>query len=126
VCLTMISLLFTSCTAKPTAYKVATDATWPPFESVNEQTKKIEGFDIDLMDAIAQKEGLQIEYVNVGFDPLLAGVASEQYDAAISSITITEDRKKDMLFLRPVFSSRANRGGAKKQYYYNWQKHIIR
>jgi polar amino acid transport system substrate-binding protein len=85
--------------------RVATDATWPPFESVNEQSKEIEGFDIDLLKAIAAKEKLNIEFINVAFDPLLAGIAQGQYDMAISSITITEDRKKDMLFSDPYFAA---------------------
>ena len=103
----MMSLVVTSCssTLPATTVRVATDATWPPFESVNEQTKQIEGFDIDLLNAIAAKENLTIEYVNVAFDPLLAGVAQGQYDAAISSITITEDRKKEMLFSDPYFQA---------------------
>jgi polar amino acid transport system substrate-binding protein len=84
---------------------VATDATWPPFEYVNEQTKQIEGFDIDIMKAIAAKENLNIEFKNVSWDPLLAGMAQGTYDMAISSITITEDRKKDMLFSDPYFAA---------------------
>ncbi|MBN1313397.1 MAG: basic amino acid ABC transporter substrate-binding protein [Anaerolineae bacterium] len=84
---------------------VATDATWPPFESVNESTKEIEGFDIDLMNAIADKTGLKVEFINVPFDPLLAGMAECQYDAAISAMTITEDRKKDFLFSDPYFAA---------------------
>jgi ABC-type amino acid transport substrate-binding protein len=88
-----------------TTYRVATDATWPPFESVNDKTKQIEGFDIDLFKAIAAKEGLKLEFLNVGFDPLLAGMAQGTYDAAISSITITEERKKDMLFSDPYYAA---------------------
>jgi len=88
-----------------TKVRVATDATWPPFESVNDQTKQIEGFDIDFMNAVAAKENLNIEYINVAFDPLLAGMAQGTYDAAISSITITEDRKKDMLFSDPYYAA---------------------
>lgn len=84
---------------------VATDATWPPFEMVDESTKEIIGFDIDLMKAIAEKGGFEIEFVNVGFDPLLAGMASCQYDAAVSAITITEDRKADFAFSDPYFSA---------------------
>ena len=104
--LVTVSLLLGGCSAKsPMTVRVATDATWPPFESVNEQTKQIEGFDIDLLNAIAAKENLTIEYVNVAFDPLLAGVAQGQYDAAISSITITDDRKKEMLFSDPYFEA---------------------
>lgn len=85
--------------------RVASDATWPPFEMVDEQTKEIVGFDIDLMNAVAEKGGFEVEYVNVGFDPLLAGMAQCQYDAAISSITITDDRKKSMLFSDPYFEA---------------------
>lgn len=84
---------------------VGTDATWPPFEMVNEQTKELEGFDIDLMNAIAKEANLKIKWVNIGFDPLLAGMATGQYDAAISVITITEERKKDMLFSDPYYNA---------------------
>jgi polar amino acid transport system substrate-binding protein len=100
-----VSLCLTSCTKSSTTVKVATDATWAPFETVNEQTKQIEGFDIDLFNAIAAKEGLNIQFINVSFDPLLAGMAQGTYDAAISSITITADRSKAMLFSDPYFDA---------------------
>lgn len=99
-------LLLSACGAGDEAtVRVATDATWPPFESVNESTKDIEGFDIDLMNAIAEKGGFKVEYINVAFDPLLAGMATCQYDAAISAMTITEDRKKEFLFSEPYFAA---------------------
>lgn len=91
--------------AAKTKVRVASDATWPPFETVNEKTKEIEGFDIDLMKAIASKAGFEVEFINVAFDPLLAGIAQCQYDAAISSITITDDRKKQMLFSDSYFEA---------------------
>jgi len=84
---------------------VATDATWPPFEYVDETSKEIVGFDIDLMKAIAQEVGLEVEFVNVAWDPLLAGMAAGQYDAAISSMTITEDRKKQFDFSDPYYNA---------------------
>jgi polar amino acid transport system substrate-binding protein len=91
--------------AAATKIRVATDATWPPFEVVDESSKEIVGFDIDLLKAIAAKEGLEVEFINVAFDPLLAGIAQCQYDAAISAMTITEDRKKEMLFSDPYFNA---------------------
>jgi len=91
------------CGQKAEKIRIATDATWPPFEYVDEQTKEIVGFDIDLINAIAEKEGLDIEILNVAWDPLLAGIAQCQYDAAISSVSITEDRAKEMLFSDPYF-----------------------
>ena len=99
-------LFLSSCSSTSSnTVRVATDATWPPFEYVNDQTKQIEGFDVDLFKAIAAKEGLKLEFVNVAFDPLLAGMAQGTYDAAISSITITDDRKKEMLFSDAYYSA---------------------
>jgi polar amino acid transport system substrate-binding protein len=85
--------------------RVASDAAYPPFEMVDETTKEIIGFDIDLFDAIAKEANLEVEYVNIGFDPLLAGMAQCQYDAAISAITITEERAKNMQFSDPYFKA---------------------
>jgi len=103
------SLTLTSCNnntpTTTTTIRVATDATWKPFEFVNEQTKVIEGFDIDLFNAIADKAGLKVEYVNVSWDPLLAGMAQGTYDCAISSITITTERAKAMLFSDSYFAA---------------------
>lgn len=102
--LTLLMLL-PGCAQKTEKIRVATDATWPPFESISEETKEIEGFDIDLFNAIAEKAGLEIEFINVAFDPLLAGIAQCQYDAAISAMTITEERKQKMLFSDPYFEA---------------------
>jgi polar amino acid transport system substrate-binding protein len=86
-----------------TKIRVATDATWPPFEYVDTANNQIVGFDIDLMNAIAEKAGLEVEFVNVEWDPLLAGVAQGTYDAAISSITIKPERLDAMNFSDPYF-----------------------
>jgi len=103
--LILVSLVLSGWGPKAEKIRVATDATWPPFESVNEQTKEIEGFDIDLFTAIAEEAGLDIEFVNVAWDPLLAGIAQCQYDVAISAMTITEERKKQFLFSDPYFAA---------------------
>lgn len=100
----LISLVLSGCAPKDKVV-IATDATWPPFESINEQTKEIEGFDIDLMTAIAEEAGLEIEFMNVAWDPLLAGMAQGQYDVAISAMTITEERAKQFFFSDPYFEA---------------------
>jgi polar amino acid transport system substrate-binding protein len=93
----LAGIVLASCSSGPTKIQVVTDATYPPFETINDQ-KVIEGFDIDIMNAIAERENLDIEFVNVAWDPLLAGMAQGTYEAAISCITITPERAKDMLF----------------------------
>lgn len=104
--LVVLSLALAGCGGGQTeTIQVATDATWPPFEYVDEQTKEIVGFDIDLMKAIAEAEDLDIEFVNVNWDSLLAGMAQCQYDASISAMTITEDRKEQFNFSDPYFAA---------------------
>jgi polar amino acid transport system substrate-binding protein len=78
--------------------RIATDATFPPFEIVDEVTKELTGFDIKLMEAIAEKAGLTLEWSNLPFDSVLAGLAQCQFDMAIAAITITDERKQEMLF----------------------------
>jgi len=99
----LFCLVLSACGGGTEKIQVATDANWPPFEMLDPQSNQIVGFDIDLMNAIAAKEGLQVEYVNIAFGALMAGMAQCQYDAAISVITITDERKKDMLFSEPYF-----------------------
>lgn len=86
-------------------YRIATDATFPPFEMVDEATKQLTGFDIDLMKAIAQKANIKYEFVNLPFDPMLAGLSECQYDMAIAAITITEDRQKEFAFSNPYIDA---------------------
>lgn len=97
--------LLASCAADDGALVVATDAAFPPFEFVEEETKDIVGFDIDLMNAIAQKAGLEIRYQNVAWDPLLAGMADCQYDMAISAMTITPERAEEFSFSDPYINA---------------------
>lgn len=102
--LLLVSLVLSACKPKITV-TVALDATWPPFELIDEDTKEIVGFDVDLMKAIAEKGGFEVEFVNVSWDPLLAGMAQCQYDASISAMTITEERKESFMFSDPYFAA---------------------
>ncbi|HVP37531.1 MAG TPA: basic amino acid ABC transporter substrate-binding protein [Terriglobales bacterium] len=81
---------------------VGTDATYPPFESKDE-TGKLVGFDIDLMDEICDKLGVRCEYVVVPFDGIVSGLNSEKYDAIISSFTITPEREQVIDFSKPYY-----------------------
>ena len=91
--------------AGKTKVRVATDATFPPFELVDENTKELTGFDVELMNAIAEKANLEVEWTNVGFDSLLAGISECQYDLAIAAITITDERKATMDFSDPYINA---------------------
>jgi len=106
VLLYLASLILAACGGGGQAkVRVATDATWPPFESVDETSKEMVGFDIDLMNAIAKEGGFEVEYSNVPWDSLLAGMAQCQYDAAISAMTITPERAEQFAFSDPYFAA---------------------
>jgi polar amino acid transport system substrate-binding protein len=83
---------------------VATDATWPPMEMVD-QNKNIVGFDIDFLNAVAEEAGFKVKYQNTAWDGIFAGIAAGKYDAIISSVTITEERKKTMDFSIPYINA---------------------
>ena len=94
--LTSLAVVFAAMTltafAAPKSIKVATDATWPPMEMVD-ANKKIVGYDIDFLNAVAKEAGIAVEFKNTAWDGIFAGLDSGQYDAIISSVTITEERK---------------------------------
>jgi polar amino acid transport system substrate-binding protein len=96
-------LLLSACQSAPQAAKVrvATNAEFAPFEFVDEKTKEVSGFDIELIQAIARKENFQVEIINTGFDAMLAGLGQCQYDSAIAAISITAERAKQMSFTDP-------------------------
>jgi polar amino acid transport system substrate-binding protein len=83
---------------------VATDATWPPMEFVNAD-KEIVGFDIDLMKAIAEEAGFNVEFKNTAWDGIFAGLGAGKYDAVISSVTITVERQETMDFSQPYINA---------------------
>lgn len=76
---------------------VATNAEFEPFESLNADGE-IVGFDIDLMNAIAEKMGYEVQYENMEFDGVVAAVANGTTDLAISGLTINAKRKKSVNF----------------------------
>src|SRR5690554_291700 len=81
----------------PRTLVVATDATWPPMEYINTD-QEIVGFDIDFMNAVADAAGFNVEFQNTAWDGIFAGLANGDYDAVISSVTITDERKRTMDF----------------------------
>jgi polar amino acid transport system substrate-binding protein len=83
---------------------VASDATWPPMEFINTD-QEIVGFDIDLITAVADAAGFEVEIQNTAWDGIFAGLANGDYDAVISSVTITEERQRTMDFSTPYINA---------------------
>ena len=82
--------------------KVAMNANFPPFESMN-PNGQIEGFDVDVMNAIAKEEGFKVSYHQQAWDGIFASLKAGDNDILISGITITDERKQQMLFSEPYY-----------------------
>ena len=66
---------------------------------------KIVGFDVDMAQAIADKMGLKLDYQNAAWDGIFPALIAHKYDMVISSVTITDDRKKEMDFSDPYYKT---------------------
>lgn len=83
---------------------VGVSADYPPMESLNGDT--VEGFDADLMTEIAKRLGLSVEFKNQAFDTLVTAVAGGTgIDCAASSITIDDERAKEVDFTTSYYDS---------------------
>ncbi|WP_116951294.1 basic amino acid ABC transporter substrate-binding protein [Jiangella endophytica] len=87
---------------------VCSDVPYPPFEiESSDAPSGYSGFDMDLMQAIADGLGLQMAVQDVGFDPLQSGavLAAGQCDLGASAMTITDERKQHLDFSTPYYDS---------------------
>ncbi|WP_460450248.1 transporter substrate-binding domain-containing protein [Alsobacter sp. SYSU BS001988] len=75
-----------------------------PWEFQDAQGKSV-GFEIDLVNEVAKRNGMTAEIVNIPFQGLFAAVQSGQIDAAVSSITITKKRLESVAFAQPYYDS---------------------
>lgn len=83
---------------------IVTHANWNPFEYLKDG--KITGFDIDLIEEASKRAGLTPDITDAGWEAIFEQIRTGQADAAVSGITITDDRKKTYLFSKPYFVSR--------------------
>ncbi|MBB4062903.1 transporter substrate-binding domain-containing protein [Gellertiella hungarica] len=82
-------------------FKVGSDTTSPPMESVDPATGQIVGFDVDVVNAICAKINCKAEFVTTGWDGIFAALDQGNFDFVASGVSITEERKKAMDFTDP-------------------------
>ncbi|MBC7359944.1 MAG: amino acid ABC transporter substrate-binding protein [Desulfacinum sp.] len=73
-------------------------AQYPPFESKNERTGQLEGFDIDLGKALAQHLGLTPRFIDAEWQGLLGGLKTGDYDVLITCMSKSETRGENVNF----------------------------
>lgn len=67
---------------------------------------EITGFDIDIAKAVGEKLGVDIEFVYIDWDAKVLELEAGNIDMIWNGLTITEDRKKEILFSKPYFNNR--------------------
>lgn len=83
-------------------YTVGMNAEFAPFESQG-AGGTIEGFDVDLMNALAKAGGFTVTFKNQPWDGLFASLNNSDFDMLTSAVTITDERKQSMDFTAPYF-----------------------
>ncbi len=91
-------------TATGETLTVATEPAFPPFEFQGDDGQ-LDGFDIELMNAIAEAGGFTVTYESLPFDGIIPALQSGTVDAAISAMTITAERAQTVSFSRPYFKA---------------------
>jgi polar amino acid transport system substrate-binding protein len=82
---------------------VGTDTPFPPFEIG--QPPEITGYDIEVMNAIADNLGLEPTYTDTSFETIFRDTANGQFDIAAAASTITPAREKTVTFSDPYYEA---------------------
>lgn len=80
---------------------VATSPDYPPFEDMDGE--QIVGIEPELMELIAQKLGMTVQWESVDFNSIITGIQAGRYDAGAAAISITPDRQANCDFTQPYF-----------------------
>jgi polar amino acid transport system substrate-binding protein len=84
--------------------KVGTSPDYPPFESVDADGNYV-GFDVDLMNEVAARMGVTVEWVDMPFDSLIAAVQEGKIDMAVSAFNYSEERDQMIDFTDAYYTS---------------------
>ena len=85
--------------------RIGTNADFAPFEFQDVNGKEYQGFDMDLIRAVAKEMGYKAEIQNINFDGLIPALEAGNLDVIISGMTINDERKKKVDFSDPYYKS---------------------
>lgn len=108
----LVAALFAGCGSKSVLSQikkdkkliVGTEATFPPFESVDENNKII-GFDIALAGEVAKDLGVTLEVQDMAFDSLIPALQTGKIQMIAGAMSITPDRAKQVDFSKPYYQA---------------------
>ncbi|MCV9879959.1 arginine ABC transporter substrate-binding protein [Brenneria izbisi] len=86
--------------------RFATEASYPPFEFVD-ASNNIQGFDIDLANALCKEMQATCTFSNQAFDSLIPGLKFRRFEAVIAGMDITPERQRQVAFTQPYYDNSA-------------------
>ena len=87
-----------------TTVRIAMDATYPPFESLD-PSGQIVGFEKEIGDALCERMKVKCEFINTAWEGIIPGLLANKYDAILSSMSITEERKQQVDFTNKIYNT---------------------
>lgn len=81
------------------AINVASNVEYPPFESFDTDGTTIIGIDREIADELEKQLGVEMDFDNIAFDAIIPGLASARYDMAMSAMSDTVERQKQVNFV---------------------------
>jgi ABC-type amino acid transport substrate-binding protein len=82
---------------------VGSDIPYPPFEQG--KSPNYTGFDVELLEAVAENIGREAEFQDTSFDTIFLDLAQGKFEAVASAATITDEREKTVDFTNPYYLS---------------------
>ena len=79
---------------------VALEGAWQPWSYHNESDTLV-GYDVEVSRAIAEKLGVEPEYVESDWDSLFAGLDAGRFDIVCNGVEVTDERSKTYDFTTP-------------------------
>ncbi|WP_426816673.1 arginine ABC transporter substrate-binding protein [Winslowiella sp. 2C04] len=86
--------------------RFATEASYPPFEFVD-SNNQIQGFDVDLANALCKEIDAKCTFTNQAFDSLIPSLKFRRFDAVMAGMDITPEREKQVLFTNAYYDNSA-------------------
>jgi L-cystine transport system substrate-binding protein len=86
--------------------RIGTEGTYAPF-TFHDESGKLTGFDVEIAQEIAERLGVEPEFVETKWDGMFAGLDANRFDVVVNQVSIKEDRKVKYDFSDPYIVSKA-------------------